>query len=243
MARNPLNFKANLNELVAADSAIVPILAAAKISTITVSGKEVSAADAPLAAKIEALGKLTASGDTTQDSAELIRANGELAAQNEEIAGKLTAAQATITASTQKVNELTSKLTTSESAVTKLTTDLSAKDLLLDAATKENTRVTGLVNAQKTALAQRCLAAGCVDLSALDKNATEAQKLEAAEKLSFDDLFKAYNGAVNAAVAKTGVSFAAIPAAPVTASNQKPEAKGRARFSAGVVVPGVNAIK
>lgn len=216
MARNPLNFKANLNELVAADSAITPLLVAAKISTVTVNGKEVAVAEAPLSAKIEALGKLTASGDKTEDSAELIRANGELAAQNEKAAADLLNANATIAASTQKINELSGKLTTAEAAVNKLTSDLSAKDLLLEAATNENKRVTGMVNAQKTALAQRCLAANCLDISALAKDATAAQKLEAAEKLSFDDLFKAYNGAVNAAMAKTGLSFEAVPAAGVT---------------------------
>ncbi len=210
MARNPLNFKRNSAELAAADAAIAPFLTSSKIASVVIEGKEVRAEDAPLDAKINALGALIATGSKAEDSAELIKANGELAAQVEVSEGKLLAATATVSAQAQKIAGLESAATTATASVAKLTTDLGAANTLLSASNGEVSRTLGLLASQKSALAARCIAAGCIDFA---KDATEADKVVAAEKLSFDALFSAYNGAVNAAVAKTGVSFAALPSA------------------------------
>jgi|ERR1035437_933260 hypothetical protein len=224
------NFIGMNRELSASDEAIAPLLEAAKISTVAVDGKDVPAADAPLPARISALGALLASGDKTVPDSQLVKANGDLAAQVSTLEGKLTVSESTASAQVQKLNELTGSLATAQNAVTKLTADYTAQDLLLKASVAENTRVTGVLNTQKSALAARCIAAGCIDFA---KDATEADKVAAAEKLSFDDLFKSYNGAVNAAIKKTGVSFADVPAAP-PANADKKELTGRARFNASV---------
>ena len=70
----------------------------------------------------------------------------------------------------------------------------------------------------------------------IDDLADQATKMAAAMKLSHDDLFKAYNGAVNSAVAKTGVSFADIPSGKPAGVNEAKEVKGRARFAKGFKV-------
>lgn len=213
MASNPLNFKKNHAELTAAESAIAPILTAANIKTVSVKGVDVSVSEAPLADKIVALGKLTASGDKTEDSAALVSANGQLAEQVEAVEGKLLAEKSISASQSQKIIDLTGQLTVKTDALTSETAGHLATKDLLNTTTEAATRLTGELAAQKTALAQRCIAANCLDLSALGKDATDAQRLEAAEKLSFDALFAAYNGAVNSAIAKTGVSFAALPSA------------------------------
>jgi hypothetical protein len=92
------------------------------------------------------------------------------------------------------------------------------------------------LTAQKMELAQRCLAANCIEVP---KDATDEAKMEAAMKLSHQDLFKAYNGAVNAAVARTGVTFAEIPSAlPSTPAQKKEEPKGRAGFIKSLRIQG-----
>jgi len=214
----------------AADAALI----AAKITTLKVDGKDIPAAEAPLAVKIAAVSALISSGDKSQDVSELIASNGQIAAQVEELQGKLTVANATISASTQKISVLESELATNKASVQTLTADLTTHKNLLKASNDEASRVTGIANSQKLTLAKRCIAAGCIDFA---KDATEADKVAAAEKMSYDDLDKAYAGAVNAAVAKTGVSFATIPSAPATGTttgNQPKELTGRARFNASI---------
>lgn len=238
-----LNYKGMGKELEASDTAIDALLVSAKVTTINVDGKDVPAADAPLPAKISAIGKLISSGNPTEDTAELIRANGEQAALVTELEGKLTVAQSTISAQTQKIAELEGKYNTAQASVTKLTAEAGTSANLLKAATDEVTRTTGMLNAQKTALANRCIAASCLSLTGEDgkplaESATADEKLSAALKLSHDDLWKSYSGAVNAAVAKTGVTFSDIPAPKPSDKADKQEPKGRERFRASAKVQG-----
>jgi len=90
MARNKSDIFKNTAEIFAADAPILPLLVAANISTINVDGKAVPAAEAPLNLQIAALGAVKATGSTTQDSAQLIEANGQLAAQKDKLAKQLT---------------------------------------------------------------------------------------------------------------------------------------------------------
>lgn len=224
MAANPLNFKKNHADVVAAESALAPILKAANITSISVDGKEVSASDAPLSAKIGALGKLIATGDKTEDSAAAIQANGELAAQLEACEGKLTAATATISAQTQKVNELTGKLAVATDSVTTLNARNTELGTLLKASTDEGIRLTGVVATQKLALAKDCLAWGSVEFKAADgkplaKDASDADLAKAAEAMSYADLHAAQRGAINAAASKIGVNIAPLPGAPAGPAN------------------------
>lgn len=237
MASNPLNFKKNHADVVAAESALAPILKAANIVTIQVDGKDVSASDAPLAAKITTLGKLIATGDKTEDSAAAIQANGELAAQLEVLEGKLTAANSTISAQTQKINDLSGKLTVATDSVNTLTNRNTELGTLLKASTDESIRLTGVVNTQKTEMAQKCIRYQCVDLKDaagkdIAKDAAAEVKLEAAMKFSYADLCRFADGAVNAAIAKTGANPLDVPTATGNTQPAKTELTGRARFIA-----------
>jgi hypothetical protein len=236
MAANPLNFKRNHADVVAAESAIAPILKSANINTISIEGKEVSASDAPLASKIVALGKLIATGDKTEDSAAAIQANGELAAQLEASEGKLVAANSTIAAQTQKINDLTGKLNTATDSVNTLNARNTELGTLLKASTEEGIRLTAQANTQKLYLAKDCLAWGCVDFKGADgkplaKDASDAEITKAAEAISFADLNTAKNGAINSNMAKLGVSVATLPGAPAATTTSKP-VMARAAFLA-----------
>jgi hypothetical protein len=230
MAANPLNFKKNHADVVAAEAAIAPFLKASNITSIAVDGKEVSASDAPLSAKIAALGKLLATGDKTEDSAAAIQANGELAAQLEVSEGKLVAAQ------TQNINDLTGKLNTATDSVNTLNARNTELGTLLKASTDEGIRLTGAVNSQKLELAKDCLAWGCIDFKGADgkplaKNASDADITKAAESFSFKDLNTAKNGAINSNMSKLGVNIATLPGAPAQTSTSKP-VMARAAFLA-----------
>lgn len=228
MARNSLNFKKNNAELVAADSAIAPILTAAKISVVSVEGKDVPVADAPLDARIGALGKLIATGDKTEDSAELVKANGELAAQVETAEGKLIAANATISAQTQKISVLENGSNTASASVTKLTTDLGAANVLLEASNKEVTRLLAVISSESLELSSDCIDAKCLDLRGADgkplaEDATREQKIEAANKIPMKDRRIAFKGAVNSTLAKMNLPLLGTPVAgtPGTAPQKK----------------------
>ena len=224
----------------AADAGLI----ASKISTIKVDGKDIPSADAPLSNKIEAINAQLGTGEKTQDMSELIASNGVLAAKVEELEGKLTQSNSSNSALIQKNTELEGKLTISQSSVQTLNASTATNTNLLQASNKEVVRLTELAKDQKTNLAKRCLAAGCIDVKGEDgkslaKDAADTDKLDAAMKLSFEDLDKAYAGAVNAAVAKTGVSFSIIPnAVPSGAADKKTEATGRDRFKSSAKVEG-----
>ena len=152
------NFIGMNRELSAADEAIAPFLEAKGITTAVVDNKEVPVADAPLPARITALGNLVVSGGTSVPDAQLIKANSDQAAQIIELEGKLTVANSTVAGQVQKINELSTSLVGAQSSVTKLTGDYTAQGLLLEASNKEAARQTGIANAQKSALAARCIA-------------------------------------------------------------------------------------
>jgi hypothetical protein len=229
---------ARLNsEASASAAAIDPILTAAKITSLKVDGKDVTAADAPLSAKITAIGALLATGDKTQDTSELIAANGQLADQFEASEARLVTANATISAQTQQISSLQTNLTTANATVDRLTADAGTNKNLLEASNKEVSRLLAIVSAQTSTIAQSCVAANCLDFSSLGKDASVEAKTAFASKMGFDDLMKSFKGAVNAAIAKTGVTFADIPSGkPAGVTEKKDEPKGRARFSAAVKI-------
>ena len=229
---NPLNFPKIKSEYFAAEAAIDPILVSAKITSLKFDGKDVPAAEAALSVKIGAIGALLATGDKTQDTSELIAANGQLAAQVDTLEAGHVNDTATISAQVQKITGLEGQLSTANASTQKLTADLGTANNLLTASNAEVSRLTGAMASQKKTLAERCVAANCLDFP---KDATAEHKLAFAMNLSHEDLFKAYNGAVNLAISKTGVSFDAIPAQqPSGAGTEKPVLKGRERFKAGL---------
>ena len=230
-----LNFKRMNAELAGSDAAVDPLLVSAKITVLKVDGRDVPAADAPLPIKIAAIGALIATGDRTQDSAELIAANGQMATQVETLQAQLATAQATTGAQVQKITALEGQLATAQAAVQQQTAQAGTNTNLLDASNREVARLTKELNAMKSTLAQRCIAANCLDFASLGANATAEQKMGHAMTLPHEDLFKAYSGAVNAALARTGVSLEVIPAArPAGPGAERPQLKGRERFTASI---------
>jgi chromosome segregation ATPase len=213
MAANPLNFKQNHATVVAAEAALAPILTAAGITTITVAGKDVPVSDASVPDKINAIGKLIATGDKTEAAAEAFKANGELAAQLEATEGKLTAANATISAQTQKINDLTGQLNVANASIQSLTAKTVEQGRLLEAATAEAGRIQGELNALNQEISQSCIDCNVIEFKGED-NKDAASRLAAANKLSPKEKLTLQRGAINAAMSRLGLeSTAGLPAA------------------------------
>ena len=203
-------------ELFAADAAADPILASAKIVTIKFDGKDVAASDAPLPARITAIGALLASGDRSHDEAELIAGNGVLAAQVEDLEGKLTVATATAGAQVQKISKLETDLATARASVDSLTSSSAATANLLEASNKEVTRLMTQLNSQQKAVATECVALSCLTLVGDDgrpiaKDSTQAQKVDSAMKQQFTALLSSLVGSLNSAAARIGIVLKEIP--------------------------------
>ena len=209
-----------MGETITASNAVIdPLLATAGITTIKVAGKDVAASDAPLDAKISALAAVNPPGANTQQIADVLVSNDILTRQLSETNDKLVIATASVTSLTLTNSNLTNELTVARASVDTLTAEKAQLNLQLKAATDQFTAKQGELNALNTELSRQCLDYGCLDLMAdgkpLGKEATDAQKLAAANLVSPSDKLKAARGAVNAAMAKTGLSFGTVPAAGV----------------------------
>ena len=225
-----------------ASEAADKILAQAKISTIKIAGEDVVLEKAPLAAKVAAVGSLVASGEKSQDVSELIASNGQIAAQVEELSGKLTVANATVASQSQTITAIQGDLATEKASVVTLTAKVTDTANLLRASNDEAARVTALANAQDSEISALCVTAGCLELKGADgkplaKDASEADKLSAAKAFTYGDKLKAYRGAVNAAIAKTGATPLEFPTTPPgQAVEKKPELKGTDRMKAAIKI-------
>ena len=216
MARNSLNFKKNNAELVSADAAIAPILVSAKILTIPVEGKDVPASDAPLDARITAIGKLISTGDKTEDSAALISANGQLASQAEAAEAKLVAEKASVAAQASRIIELSGQLNIANDSVTTLTAKNLETSNLLRTTTDAGTRLTSEVASQKLAIARACLKCAAVvfngtDGKALAADCSDADLAVSSKDMTFDSMVASYSGALHAAAGKLGITLASVP--------------------------------
>ena len=235
--------KANA-EIDSAASILAPALAKAGIQTIAVDGKTVAASEAPLSAQITALIAAQPVVPDSQNAAEALVSNDLISKELDSTKTELALAKTSVDSLTRSNADLQGRLATADASVQSLTVKVGVLTTERDAAVNQFTSNSKELTAQKTALAERCLAAGCLELTGEDgktlaADASHETKLAAAMKLSHGDLFKAYNGAVNAAVAKTGVTFAAIPSGTSTSTaDKKPEAKGRDRFNAAVKIEG-----
>lgn len=241
-----LSLAANQSEIENAQLALDPLMAKAGIKEIKVGSEvlhldnEKEKAKAPLADQINALASLAPV--TGAQDISLVLANAEESAKIATAAQeKVETMQISLATLTREKLSAEEKLKTSEQTIASLTRDNADLTNRLDSAVKQVGKALSEQNVYKTALASKCLAANCLDLNGedgkpLDKDADQATKMAAAMKLSHEDLFKAYNGAVNSAVAKTGVSFADIPSGKPAGVNEAKEVKGRARFAKGFKV-------
>ena len=200
----------------AANAAADAGLVSAKISTLKVDGKDVSAVEAPLDAKIAAVSALVTSGDKTQDVSELIASNGQIAAQVEDLTAKNATLSAMVSSQTQKISALESELATNKTSVATLTAEVAGQKNLLAAAGNENVRVTGLLNAANTEISKQCLAVNCLTLTdsegkPLAKDAKDEAKLEAANKIPVAEKITALMGAIHSSAAGIGVDLKKVP--------------------------------
>lgn len=209
------------NELIDSAAAVLsPALEKANIKTITVDGKPVAAATAPLADQISALIAVSATNSGSQNENELMVTNSTLAAQLEKITVELATANATVGTLQTAQTALETRASTAEAAVQTLTAEKGQLQVQLDAAKNEFTRVSREQSTFNTELSRACIAIGCLQLTdangaALKLNATEEQKLEAANKLTASEKLKAYQGGLNLAVANMGLNVSSIPGAPL----------------------------
>lgn len=241
------NLKKLNAEIAAADAVLDPLLESAKITVIKVEGKDVPASDAPVAAKIQALSALANSSGKTQEMSDLVVANDELTRQIESVSAENTRLHATNAAQTQDIARLTAELATAKASVATLTASTGELSVRHEAALRQVNAETARNNEVNTEISRLCIAANVIDLTTEDgkplaKDATETDRLAAANRIPVADKLKAYKGAVNAAIAKTGVDTTKLPAGGLQGKDTsgKPELKGRERMKAAMKIQGVN---
>jgi hypothetical protein len=232
-------------EIKSADAAINPLLTAAKITTIEVNGKQVPATsdDVPIALKINSFATTVKAGAGDNEVSKLAENNTILADQAKAAEARAVTAETNSATVARENVALSERVAVLEGSVAKLSAENAEVVTLRKAANAEAGRVTAESNAVNAEVSRQALAFNClsdlrgVDGKLLASTATSAERQSAAELIPVADKIKAIGGAVNAAVARTQVSLAALPAPGAAATaGAKPEVKGRARFSSGVVV-------
>lgn len=236
------------NADVEATSAVInPLLDAAKITTIEVNGKPLPATsdDVPNALKIAEYSKTVKSGVGDAQMSAMSDNNTLLAAQAKTFETRAVTAETNAATVTRENIALAARVKTLEGSIEKLSAENSELITLRKAANTEAGRVTSESNAVNAEISRQALAFNCLsDLRGADgkllaSTATAAERQTAAELIPVADKLKAIGGAVNAAVQRTGVSLAALPAAGSPAGAGAPaksEKTGRARFSAAAKI-------
>jgi hypothetical protein len=235
--------KANA-EITQADEAVNPALEKAGIKTLLVDGKTVAYADAPLAHRITALIAANPRGADLQEASELLASNDAISKALDKSTTDLAVAQTSVATLTRENAELASNLATSQSSVQSLTAEKADLNNRLQAAVNQFTANEKELKVRDAELSKLCVAAGCLDLKGEDgqplaADATEEIKLAAASRIAHGDKLKAYRGAVNAAIAKTGALPLEMPVVP-PGSKQKAEPTGRARMLASMKIDGLS---
>jgi len=195
--------KANA-EITAADSAIDPALANAKITTLKVDGRDVPASEAPLASKISALLSVASPQAAAQDISELVVTNDQLSKQIEKVSDENTRVASGNAALTQENVQVKSDLDTAKASIASLTASNSELNVRHEAALRQVADSSAKFNALNTKISKACLTANCLELP---KDAdTDEKKLEAANAIKPEDKLIAYEGAVTAAMANVGIT-------------------------------------
>jgi len=236
------------SELAAADSAINPLLEAAKITTIKVDGKDTPASEAPVGDRVLALSAVSKSAVGNVDMSELIAANDALSKQHEKATADLAIANSSVTKLQGDVSKLTSDLQTSQASVNTLTAANAELQNRHDASIRQVSELTKQVSGINAEVSKLCLEYGCLDLTTEDgkllaKDASADEKLAAANRVPIADKLKASKGAVNAAMNKLGLPVGDLPAPgmPSKADSDKKEATGRNRMKAAMKIEGATA--
>lgn len=204
------------DEINAADAALASALVSAKITTVKVDGKDVPASEAPLSARINALLSVNPIGAESQSVDELLKSNNILSARAQKSDEDLKLSTDQVSQLTREKIELENKLTIATDSVNSLTakgnelnTSLEASQTAAKAAIKAGNDTNRLVS--KMAIAFACVELKGEDGRALSPNASAEAKQVAAEKIPVAEKLTAISGALNAAAARIGVDFNALP--------------------------------
>src|ERR1017187_2354603 len=236
--------KANA-EITSAEDILAPALTKAGISSVTVDGKVIPVADASLSAKLMALLAVTPPGTGSQQLSDVLVSNDLIAKELEKTKTDLAIAQTSVATLTREKADLEGRLATASKSVETLTAERADLGNRKTAAENQFTANGNELKAMNEELSVLCLAANVLDLKnetgvELAATATREQKLEAANRVPWKDKLKAYRGAVNAAIAKTGASPLEIPATPPGGKAEKQELKGRERMKSAIKIEGMN---
>lgn len=206
-----------LNEIVGASHTEADrLLAAANVTVIRVGTTDVPASDAPLAAKISAIGALLATNNVSQDMADLVASNDSITRQLQAVSDRnsiLTSENASLTT---QLASATTNLTTANGSVTTLTASAGETANRLEASNRQVADHARTIKSGNEAVSRLCLEYNCLTLVGTDgrplpANASADQRLEAACAVPMDEKMASIRGAVNGALARTGVSVAALP--------------------------------
>jgi hypothetical protein len=207
--------KAN-EALEAASAAIQPDLEKAGITTAMRDGKQIPIADATLAEKIIALRVAQPTGTDLQLRAELLESNATIAARCEKAESDLAIAKTTVATLQREKADLETRLSTKQGAVQTLTSQKAQLEVQLKASSDEFGRVNRDLAAVNATVSEMCVNAGCLELKgedgkALAADATQDEKLKAANAIPIADKLTAYKGAVNAALVRVGIPAGTLP--------------------------------
>lgn len=217
------NIKKANEELEAVDAILQPALAKAKVThAMRKDGQSVSIAEASRSERLTALFAASPVGEGQQQAADLLVSNAHLAERLEKSESDLQVATATVGGLQFEKRNLTTRAETAEASVQNLTNEKAQKQVELDAAIKENARITGNLNAVNTELSRMCLQAGCLSLTKdgqpLPATASDAEKLAVAEAIPAAEKLTAYKGAVHLVLSRLGVNTISVPNGGPTAS-------------------------
>jgi chromosome segregation ATPase len=176
------------------------------------------------------------SGETQQTLAEMHVTNASVAAQLETVSKERDVAQATLGALQLDKRNLTTRAEDAEASVRTLTADKAQMTIQLEAAMKNYDQAIKDFAHLNTGLSKQCLAHDCLTNlkdaagNPLAKDATAEQKLEAANRIPWQERLAADNGAINSVLTKLGVSVSSLPSQPGTGTAQAARQISRAEF-------------
>lgn len=224
------------SEIKAADSVIDAALTEAKINTLKVNGETVAASKAPLADKISAIIAIAKPGAATLEVSEVVASNDAISKQLDGMTAERDRLNAGNQSLTAENAALKTELSAQRASVANLTAANTELNVRHEAALHQVTATATKLSALNRQISEQCLAANCLELSddnghAIKADTTQEEKLEIADKISAGDKLKAYAGAVNAAIASTGIIPSQIPNGGASASPAAPNSGLLSQYS------------
>lgn len=207
--------KANA-EIQSAEETLAPALEKSGVKTISIEGKTVALSDAPLAAKISTLLSAQPVVSGAQTAAEAIQSNDLIATELEKTNTRLALQDTAVESLSREKSDLSGKLAVADSALQDLTVKNGVLISERDAAVRQFNANAQTISSFNTELSQMCLAVGCVELKdekglLLAADSDAASRLAAADRIPVADKLKSYQGAVNSALTRVGVSVERLP--------------------------------